>query len=74
VPIELQEPAPGVQNSVVEAISTVNRKTASTRIKGKRRTVGFYSEIGCKGRDRTTRVTFVDTQARSFTANRKSPC
>jgi hypothetical protein len=74
VPIELQEPAPGVQNSVVEAISTVNRKTASTRIKGKKRTVGFYSEIGCKGRDRTTRVTFVDTQARSFTANRKSPC
>ena len=74
VPIELQEPAPGVQNSVVEAISTVNKKTASTRIKGKKRTVGFYSEIGCKGRDRTTRVTFVDTQARSFTANRKSPC
>jgi hypothetical protein len=74
VPIELQEPAPGVQNSVVEAISRVDKKTAKTRIKGKRRTVGFYSEIGCKGRDRTTRVTFVDTQRRSFTANRKSPC
>jgi hypothetical protein len=74
VPIELQEPAPGVQNAVIEATSTVNRKTASTRIKGKRRTVGFYSEIGCKGRTRTTRVEFVDTQGRKFTANRESPC
>lgn len=74
VPIQLQEPLGGVQNAVVEATSTVKRRTASTRIKGKRRTVGFYSEIGCKGRDRTTRVTFVDTQGRSFTANRKSPC
>jgi hypothetical protein len=74
VPIQLQEPLPGVQNAVVEATSTVNRKTATTRIKGRRRTVGFYSEVGCKGRTRTTRVTFVDTQNRRFTANRKSPC
>ena len=74
VPVQLQEPAPGVQNAVVEAISKVDRKTAKTKIKGKSRTVGFYSEIGCKGKDRTTRVTFVDTQARKFTANRKSPC
>ena len=74
VPVQLQEPAPGVQNAVVEAISKVNKKTAKTKVKGKTRTVGFYSEIGCKGKDRTTRVTFVDTQARKFTANRKSPC
>jgi hypothetical protein len=74
VPVQLQEPAPGVQNAVVEATSTVLRKTGKAKVKGKTRTVGFYSEIGCKGKDRTTRVTFVDTQARSFTANRKSPC
>jgi hypothetical protein len=74
VPIELQEPAPGVQNAVIDVTSTVNKKTASTRIKGKRRTVGYYSEVGCKGKDRTTRVTFVDTAGRKFTANRKSPC
>jgi hypothetical protein len=74
VPLNLQEPLSGVQNAVVEATSTVKRRTASTRIRGKRRTVGFYSEIGCKGRTRTTRVTFVDTERRSFTANRKSPC
>lgn len=74
VPLQLQEPLAGVQNAVVEARSVVNKKTAKTRIKRKQRTVGFYSEIGCKGRDRTTRVTFVDTQGRQFTANRKSPC
>jgi hypothetical protein len=74
VPSELQQPLPGVQNAVVEARSVVNRKTATTRIKGKRRTVGFYSEVGCKGRTRTTRVTFVDTENRRFTANRQSPC
>jgi hypothetical protein len=74
VPLELQEPLTGVQNAVVEATSTVNKRTATTRIKGKRRTVGFYSKIGCKGNRRTTRVTFVDTQRRSFTANRQSPC
>jgi hypothetical protein len=74
VPIQLQEPLGGVQNAVVETRSVVNKKTASTRIKGKERKVGFYSEVGCKGKTRTTRVTFVDTQGRSFTANRKSPC
>ena len=74
VPIQLQEPLGGVQNAVVETRSVVNKKTASTKIKGKNRTVGFYSEVGCKGKTRTTRVTFVDTQGRSFTANRKSPC
>jgi hypothetical protein len=74
VPIQLQEPAPGVQNSVIEATSTVLKKTAKTKIKGKSRTVGFYSEIGCKGKDRTVRVTFVDTQNRKFTANRKAAC
>ncbi len=74
VPIELQEPAPGVQNSVIEAISHVNKETAKTRVKGKQRTVGYYSEIGCKGKDRSVRVTFVDTQNRKFTANKKAAC
>jgi hypothetical protein len=74
VPIQLQEPLTGVQNAVVDVTSTVNRETARTRIRGQRRTVGFYSETGCKGRTRTTRVEFVDTQRRKFTANRQSPC
>ena len=74
LPPQLQEPAPGVQNAVIETTSTVNKKTAKTKIKGKTRTVGFYSEIGCKGKDRTLRVEFVDQQGRKFTANKKTKC
>jgi hypothetical protein len=74
VPPQLQEPAPGVQNALIETVSTVNRKTARTRIKGKTRTVGFYSEIGCKGGNRTLRVEFVDQVGRRFTANKSTKC
>jgi hypothetical protein len=74
VPTELSEPLPGVNNAVIEATSTVNKKTAKTKIKGKTRTVGFYSEIGCKGKDRTVRVEFVDEQGRKFTANKATKC
>jgi hypothetical protein len=74
VPIQLQEPAPGVQNAVIEATSTVNKKTARTRVRGRMRTVGFYSEVGCKGPNRTVRVEFVDQQRRKFTANKQAKC
>jgi hypothetical protein len=74
VPIELQEPLPGVQNAVVNVSSTVKKRTAKTKIKGKTRTVGFYSKIGCKGNTRTVRVEFVDTANRKFTANKKVKC
>jgi hypothetical protein len=74
VPQELQEPLAGVQNAVIEATSAVNRKTAKTKIKGVTRTVGFYSEIGCKGKDRTVRVDFIDTAGAKFTANKKAKC
>jgi hypothetical protein len=74
VPIQLQEPAPGVQNAVIDTSSTVMKKTAKTRIKGKSRTVGYYSEVGCKGGSRTVRVEFVDQQGRKFTANKQAKC
>jgi hypothetical protein len=74
VPIQLQEPAPGVQNAVIDTTSTINKKTAKTRIKGTTRTVGFYSEIGCKGKSRTVRVEFVDQQGDKFTANKQAKC
>lgn len=73
VPISLQEPLPGVQNAVIDVTSTVNKRTARTRIKGKRRTVGYYSEVGCKGK-RSVRVEFVDTARRKFTANKETKC
>jgi hypothetical protein len=74
VPIQLQEPAPGVQNAVIDTSSTINKKTAKTKIKGKTRTVGFWSEVGCKGKNRTVRVEFVDQQGRKFTANKTAKC
>ncbi len=74
VPIQLQEPAPGVQNAVIETSSTVSKKTAKTKIKGQTRTVGYYSEVGCKGNNRTVRVQFVDQQGRKFTANKTAKC
>jgi hypothetical protein len=74
VPEALYLPLPGVENAVINTVSTVNKRTARTRIKGKRRTVGYYSKIGCKGRTRTTRVEFVDLEGRKFTASKPSPC
>jgi hypothetical protein len=74
VPIQLQEPAPGVQNAVIDTSSTINKKTAKTKIKGQTRTVGFWSEVGCKGKNRTVRVQFVDQQGRRFTANKQAKC
>jgi hypothetical protein len=74
VPIQLQEPAPGVQNAVIDTSSTVSKKTAKTKIKGQTRTVGYYSEVGCKGKNRTVRVQFVDQQGRKFTANKTAKC
>jgi hypothetical protein len=70
----LYAPAPGVANAVVNVTSTVKKRTAKTRIKGKRRTVGYYSKIGCKGRTRQVRVEFVDLEDDKFTATKTGPC
>jgi hypothetical protein len=59
---------------VIDTSSTVSKKTAKTKIKGQTRTVGYYSEVGCKGKNRTVRVQFVDQQGRKFTANKTAKC
>jgi hypothetical protein len=59
VPDTLAHPG-GLDNSVREVTSTVQKKTGFVRIRGKRRKVGFYSSVGRKGRTRTVRVTFID--------------
>jgi len=73
VPDNLVHPAPGVDNSIIESITRVQRKTGRVRVRGKRRTVGFYSSIGRKGAKRTTRVTFVDETGRSVQATAEFP-
>lgn len=67
VPSTLTHPS-GLDNSVREVTSTVQKKTGRVRIKGKRRTVGFYSSVGRKGRTRTVRVTFIDESGVKKTA------
>jgi hypothetical protein len=60
VPDNLRHPAPGVDNSVIDTVSHVLRKTGKVKIKGKTRTVGFASVVGRKGKKRTVRVSFLD--------------
>jgi hypothetical protein len=73
VPDNLVHPAPGVDNSIIESVTKVAKKTGKAKVKGKTRTVGFYSSIGRKGKKRTTRVTFVDESGRSVQATAEFP-
>jgi hypothetical protein len=59
VPPELLHPAQGLDVTVRQVFSEIAKKTAKKKINGKRRTVGFYSAVGCKGRQRSVQVTFV---------------
>jgi hypothetical protein len=71
VPDELAHPG-GLDNSVVEVTSSIQKKTGKVRIKGKTRTVGFYSSVGRKGSTRTVRVTFIDESGVKKTAVRQA--
>jgi hypothetical protein len=64
VPPDLLHPS-GLDNAVVETNTIVGSKKRSTRIRGKNRRVSFYSSVGCKGRQRAVRVTFIDEQGRT---------
>jgi hypothetical protein len=68
VPDSLVHPAPGVDNSVIDVTSKVLRVKGKVKVHGKKRTVGFASAVGRKGKKRTVRVTFVDETGRKFTA------
>jgi hypothetical protein len=71
VPDTLAHPG-GLDNSVREVTSRVQRKTGRVRVRGKMRRVGFYSSVGRKGRTRTVRVTFIDESGVSRTATRQA--
>jgi hypothetical protein len=73
VPAELLHPS-GLDTTVRNTISKIARKVRKKRIRGKRRKVGYYSSIGCKGRKRTVRATFTDERGDRFTATRSRRC
>jgi hypothetical protein len=60
VPQSLLHPAQGAETVVQFNNSSIRKRTAMKRIRGKRRKVGFYSAIGCKGNQRSIQVTFID--------------
>jgi hypothetical protein len=72
VPDNLAHPG-GLDNSVIHTVSHVFRLTGKVKIGGKRRTVGFASGVGRKGKKRTTRVTFVSEDGHKSLATTTYP-
>ena len=77
VPDTLAHPG-GLDNSVVNVVSRIKKLTGKVPVRRgvpvatAKRTVGFYSLVGRKGRTRTTRVTFIDESGAKSTAIKKS--
>jgi hypothetical protein len=44
------------------------------RIKGKNRRIGFYSAVGCKGRQRSIQVTFISEEGQRTPVTRNKRC
>jgi hypothetical protein len=77
VPDSLRHPG-GLDNSVINVVSHIKKLTGKVPVKrgvpvaAAKRTVGFYSLVGRKGKKRTTRVTFVDESGAKRTATKTS--
>jgi hypothetical protein len=74
VPDSLAHPG-GLDNAVVEVTSFIKKKTGRVPVRrglpvqaAAKRTVGFYSLVGRKGKTRTVRVTFIDESGAKTTA------
>jgi hypothetical protein len=70
VPDTLAHPS-SLDNSVKVTVAHIRKKTAKATVAGKRRTVGFYSAVGRKGKTRTLKVTYVDESGAKKTAIKK---
>lgn len=74
VPPELLHPAQGLDVTVRQVASAIVKKTAKKTIKGVRRTVGFYSAVGCKGGKRSIQVTFVSETGQRSPVTKDGRC
>ena len=74
VPQSLLHPAPGLETVVQLTDSAVKKRTATKRIKGKNRKVGFYSAVGCKGNQRSIQVTFITEAGQKTPLSKNKPC
>ena len=73
MPPELLHPS-GLDTTVRNTVSKILKKTGKAKVKGKTRTVGYYSKIGCKGGKRTIQATFIDEQGQTFKATKEKKC
>jgi hypothetical protein len=74
VPPELLHPAQGLDVTVREVASAIAKKTATAKVKGVKRKVGFYSSIGCKGGKRSIQVTFVSETGQTTPKTKDGKC
>lgn len=74
VPPELLHPAQGLDVTVRQVASVIAKKTASKKIKGVKRKIGFYSSIGCKGGKRSIQVTFVSETGQKSPVTKDGKC
>jgi hypothetical protein len=76
VPPELLHPAQGLDVTVRDVTSAIKRIVSKRKIKvnGRKRKVGFYSAVGCKGRTRSIQVTFVSETGQKSAVRRDKRC
>jgi hypothetical protein len=73
VPADLLHPS-GLDTTVRNTVATILKKTGKVKIKGKQRTVGLYSSVGCKGGKRTYQATYTDEQGDVSKATKQTKC
>lgn len=74
LPKRLLRPLAGWVGALQLVNATLNRATASARIKGHMRSVGYFSAVGCRGATRTVRAAFVDESGARYEATRAIAC
>ena len=74
VPPELLHPAQGLDVTVRQVASAIKKVTAKKKINGVKRTVGFYSAVGCKGGKRSIQVTFVSETGQKSPVTKDKKC
>jgi hypothetical protein len=73
VPSELLHPG-GLDVTVRDVKSKILKKVAKVKVHGKKRKVGFYSAVGCKGGKRSIQVTFVSETGQKSPVSKDVKC
>jgi len=76
VPPELLHPAQGLDVTVRDVTSSIKRIVSKGKVNvgGKKRKVGFYSAVGCKGGKRSIQVTFVSETGQKSPVSKDVKC